>query len=329
MYDLIIIGSGPSGLAAALSARRRELNYLVIERGEIANTVCGYPLGKELFSTSNEVELEKGALPTTTKPTREEVLAHYNALVEKERLKVQTREAVLAVTPTTAGFAVRTTKGEYEARAVLVAVGGFGRTRKLQVAGETPERVSYAFVEATPFAGKPILVVGGGNSAAQAALFLAEADAKPSWSLRRPTIDAVDKQSGQPKAKIKPWVREPLEREAAAGRIRLWFATEVIEVRPQTAVLLSKITGERLEVECAHIFALLGADPETRLLETAGAEIAPDGRPVYNTETYETTAPGLYVAGHMTRELHMKNALEVTPRILDHIAARLTAAARG
>src|ERR1044072_2523302 len=83
MYDLLIIGSGPSGLAAALSAKPHGLTCLIIERGEIAQTICNYPLGKNLFSTSNEVELEYGALPTTRKPTREEVLHHYKALVEK------------------------------------------------------------------------------------------------------------------------------------------------------------------------------------------------------------------------------------------------------
>src|SRR6185436_19355676 len=117
---------------------------------------------------------------------------------------------------------------EYGARAVLVAVGGFGRPRKLQVPGEGPERISYSFVQAEPYAGKASLVVGGGNSAAQAALYLAQAGASSViWSLRRPSIDAADQDTGKLKAKIKPWVREPLEAEAAAGRIRILFSTAV------------------------------------------------------------------------------------------------------
>lgn len=327
MYDLIIVGSGPSGLAAALSAEQLSLRYLVLERGDLADTIRGYPLGKELFSTSNEVELERGALPTTTKPTREQVLAHYNELVEKLRLNVRTREEVRHITPTRAGFRLETSVGDYQARAVLVAVGGFGRTRKLNVPGEEPERVSYRFASAEPYAGRPTLVVGGGNSAAQAALYLAEVGSPVSWSLRRPTLDAADADSGKPKVKIKPWVREPLEREVEAGTIRVYFSSRVVEVRRRSAVLRFADSREPLEVECERIFALIGADPDTSLLESAGAEIAPDGRPVYNTSTYETTVSGLYVAGHLTRELHMKNALEVTPQIVTQIAARLSRAA--
>lgn len=323
MYDLIIIGSGPSGLAAALSAKRQELKYLVLERDQIASTVRRYPLGKELFSTSNEVELEAGALPTTTKPTREQVLHHYSQLVEKERLNVRCGEEVISIETTEAGFLLNTRHHSYATRCALVAVGGFGRARHLNVSGENAARVSYHFVTGEPYAGKPILVVGGGNSAAQAALFLAEADAKPVWSLRRATIDVEDPDTGKAKAKIKPWVKAPLELAAAQGLITIVASSKIVEIRPHSALLSVADSQDLLEVACDHIFALIGADPDPTLLERAGVEIAADGRPVYNLETYETNVSGLYVAGHITRELHMKNALEVTPRIVEQIASRI------
>jgi thioredoxin reductase (NADPH) len=323
MYDLIIIGSGPSGLAAALSAKQQGLDYLVLERHEIASTVRHYPLGKELFSTSNEVELEPGALPTESKPTREEVLAHYQRLVAEQALCVRTGEEVRAIRPTPEGFLLQTARQTFEARAVLVAVGGFGKARKLNVAGESASRVSYHFMAAEPYAGQPILVVGGGNSAAQAALFLAEAGAKPVLALRRPELDGQDPDTGLPKAKIKPWVKAPLELAVEQGLITILRSSKIVEIRSNSAFLSLNDSPDLLEVVCDHIFALIGADPDTTLLEGAGAEIAADGRPVYDLETYETTVPGLYVAGHITRELHMKNALEVTPRIVAAIAARL------
>jgi thioredoxin reductase (NADPH) len=323
MYDLIIIGSGPSGLAAALSAKRRDLNYLLLERDQIASTVRKYPLGKELFSTSNEVELEYGALPVENKPTREQVLNHYNNLVEKEGLNVQTGEEVTSIHPTGTEFLIHSQNHQYSARAVLVAIGGFGRLRKLNVAGENDAQVSYHFVSGEPYAGKDILVIGGGNSAAQAALFLAEAEAKPVLSLRRATLDVADPDTGKPKAKIKPWVKEPLELAVAQGLIKIVASSRVVEIRPRSAFLSVADSQDLLEVACDHIFALIGADPDTTLLETAGARIASDGRPIYNPETYETTVSGLYVAGHITRELHMKNALEVTPHIVDAIASRV------
>ncbi len=324
MYDLLIIGSGPSGLAAALSAKQRGLYYLALERGAVAQTIRDYPLHKELFSTSNEVELERGALPVTTKPTREEVLAHYNHLVDKEHLAVRTQEEVERITRRQAGFIVKTKTSEYHSHAVLIAVGGFGRQRRLHVAGENEARVSYRFTEAAPYASKKILVVGGGNSAAQAALFLAQEGAHPVLSFRRESLQYVlDPETGKLVAKIKPWVIAPFKQMVSAGLIQLLPLSEIAEIRPLSAMLRRLDSGAIREIECDHIFALIGADPDITLLETAGAEIASDGRPLYNLETYETTVPGLYVAGHMTRELHMKNALEVTPLIVDHIAARL------
>jgi thioredoxin reductase (NADPH) len=323
MHDLIIIGSGPSGLAAALCAKRRRLNYLLLERDQLASTVRKYPLGKELFSTSNEVELESGALPTESKPTREQVLSHYSNLVASEGLHLQTGEEVTAIRPNGGGFLLQTGKRQYAARAVLVAIGGFGRTRKLQVPGETAERVSYHFVSGEPYAGQDILVVGGGNSAAQAALFLAESGARPVLSLRRPGLELADPESGKTIGKIKPWVKGPLELAAAQGLVTIVGSSNVVEIRPHSAFLTIADSPDVVEVSCEHIFALIGADPDTSLLETAGVRIASDGRPIYHPETYETNVPGLYVAGHITRELHMKNALEVTPRIVEAIAAKL------
>ena len=324
MYDLIIVGGGPSGLAAALSARRRGLDYLVIERGVIADTIYNYPIARHLFSTSNEVELEPSALPEDAKPTREEVLAHYTSLVIREKINIHTGEEVETITPGNEEFVVSTSKGLHRARAVLVAIGGFGLQRRLGVSGETSQRVSYRFTEAHPFALRPVLVVGGGNSAAEAALFLAEAGAAVTLSLRRPSLDWIDpggsNSNNSSGPKIKPWVREPLERAASRGSVRILTSSRVAEVLHSSALI--EIEGGRnlIEVACDHVFALIGADPDTRLLERAGAEIASDGRPVYSTDTYETTVAGLYVAGHLTRELHMKNAVEVGRRVVDEIA---------
>ena len=331
MYDLIIVGSGPAGLVAALSAKRNGLDYLVLERGVIANTIYNYPIAKPLFSTSEEVELERGALGRDSKPTREDVLAHYNGLIMREGINIRTGEGVRRIRRRGSGLLVETDASRYEARTVLVATGGFGRQRKLNVPGESTGRVSYRFVEAFPYATKQVLVVGGGNSAAEAALFLAEAGAKVTLSLRRSTVDLPDEiddaseAAGRPRAKIKPWVQEPLERAEVEGRVRIITSSEVVEILPRSALLRVARggAGDIVEVECDHIFALIGADPDTRILEEAGVEIAADGRPVYDPQTFETAVSGLYVAGHITRELHMKNAVEVTRRVTDHIVSQV------
>ena len=326
MHDLIIVGGGPAGLAAALAAKRLRLNYLVLERGSIANTIASYPLARLLFSTSDEVELEEGALRPGARPTREEVLQHYVSIAEREEINIHTGEGVDRVAKTDSGFLVDTTAGRYTTRTLLLAIGGFGKPRKLDVPGEDPLRISYQFVEARPYAMLPVLVVGGGNSAAEASLDLAAVGAKVVLSFRQPSLRTNGVSGGTPaagKSGIKPWVLEPLEGAVSQGLIRLIAESSVAEIRPGSAVLRVAPGEKKLEVECDQVFALIGADPDTRLLVEAGAEIAADGRPVYDSDTYQTTAPGLYVAGHITRDLHMKNAGLVARRVVDHIACRL------
>ncbi|AEP12467.1 Thioredoxin reductase [Chloracidobacterium thermophilum B] len=325
-YDLIIIGAGPAGLTAAYAARQFQLDYLVLERAAIAQTIAEYPIGRTLFSTPDEIELIPGTLQPRfgPKPTREEVLAYYTRLATRELcLPIHTYEPVQAILPTGTGFQVISTKAVYEARQVIIATGGFGHPYRLGVPGETPARVSYRFVEAFPYAGKRILVVGGGNSAAEAALDLCRAGVQVDWSLRRPTLDPHPDDPDQ--VGIKPWVRAPLMECVAQGELTIHYATTCIEVLPNAA-RLQHADGTVDEVPCDHIFALLGAKPEVSLLAAAGVTIAADGRPVYDPETNETNVPGLYVVGHLTRELHMKNATVVPRRVVEGIAQKLTRA---
>lgn len=321
MYDLIIIGSGPAGLSAALAAKRCQLDCLVIERCVITNTVYQYPIARSLFSTSNEVELEPDALRRDNKPTREEVLNHYIDVIKRENISIHTGEEVQGVAAFEGCFRVDTDLNRYQACAVLMATGGFGRQRKLNAKGENPTRVSYRFSQAHPYATKHVLVVGGGNSAVEAALFLEEAGADVTLSVRRSSLDDDGAGTG---AKIKPWVREPLERAASEGRIEIILSSRVMEIYSETALLQIERGNARnmVEIPCDHIFALIGADPDVELLRQAGADIASDGRPVYS-ENYETTVPGLYVAGHVTREMHIKNAIEIGRRVVDHIASNV------
>jgi thioredoxin reductase (NADPH) len=321
MHDLIIVGSGPAGLSAALAARRHQLDCLILERGVIGETVYHFPIARPLFSTSNEVEIEAGTLPQDRKPTREEVLAHYTRMAIRERLNLHTGEAVEAIRREGEGFIVQTTASVYRSRAVLVATGGFGRQRRLNIPGECPERVSYQFSEAHPFALKRVVVVGGGNSAAEATLFLLDAGARVTLAIRRHALDAPSRMNA---AKIKPWVREPLEGAQAEGRLDILASAEVVEILSDSALLqISDGEVPRLvNVPCDHLFALIGADPDVRLLEEAGVEIAADGRPVY-LEEFETSVPGLFVAGHLTRELHMKKAIEVGALVVKYITERL------
>jgi thioredoxin reductase (NADPH) len=322
-YDLIIIGAGPAGLSAAYAAKQHGLDYLVLERDQIANTVANYPLGKPLFSTPNELEFEPDTLrPVGAKPTREELLDYYHWFAEQQQqLRIHTQEAVtdiLAGQPLT----IITDRACYRTRAALMAVGGMGIFNRLDAPGESPARVSYLFRAATPFRGQHVVVAGGGNSAAEATLDLCAAGAQVTMLLRRSGLDRLNSKA----AAIKPWVRQPLEAAVRGGKIEILFNARIIEILPDSVIL--SVNEERRKIKCDHIFALIGARPDTELLTRAGAVIGADGRPNYHPQTYETTVANLFVAGHLTRELHMKLAIAVPPRIVNEIAARLNEAGR-
>jgi thioredoxin reductase (NADPH) len=318
--DLLIIGAGPAGLSAAEAAAREGLSYLVIEKGTIADTIRQYPVGRTLFSTPNELEMAEGTLhPVREKPTREELLSHYIHFVLDKDINVNTDEEVIAVEKTKAnGFLVRSTRGVYEAKQVLFAIGAMAHPRRLNVNGEDLAHVHHLFVEPYPYVRKNALVVGGGNSAAEAALFLAEEGARTTMAIWREDWENRDPKAGA----MKHWVRTPLEKEIAEGHLRVVLFKHVIEITEQEVTLITE-EGEELTVPSDVVFVLIGSDADLTLLKKLGVKTEPGKLtevPVYNPETFETNVPGIYVAGHFTHARHIKEAIEVPRRIVPLIA---------
>jgi thioredoxin reductase (NADPH) len=326
--DLLIIGAGPAGLSAADAAAREGLNYLVIEKGLIADTIFHYPIGHTVFSTPNELELRENALkPCREKPTREELLSHYVRFALDQNLKINTEEeATEIVRLKVEGFKVRTTRNEYSASRLLFAIGAMARPRRLNVVGEDLPKVHHRFTEAYPYVRKDVMVVGGGNSAAEAALFLSEEGARTTLSIWR-----TDWENRDPKMNaIKHWVRAPLECQLEQGRLQLLFFKEVEEIT-STHIRIKREDDETVTLQNNAVFILIGSDADLTLLRQAGVEIKRAGLadvPVYNPETHETNIPGLYVAGHFTYARHIKEAIAVPRRIIPLIAQSLRAAIR-
>jgi len=324
--DLLIIGAGPAGISAADVAAREGLDYLVVEKGLIADTVYHYPVGLTVFSTTNELELREGELrPCREKPTREELLSYYVRFTLEHRLRINTEEEVTRVEPLAPeGFRVETSRGSYEAARLLVCIGGMAHPRLLGVPGEDLAKVHQRFVEPFPYVRKDVLVVGGGNSAAEAALFLSEGGARTTFAIWPSDWENRDPKKGC----IKHWVRGPLEREIEEGRLRLFLFSEVLEIT-EREVRIRDEQGRAHALANDAVFVLIGSDADLRLLREAGVRTEALGLtevPVYDPDTFETNVPGLYVAGHFTNSRHIKEAIAVPRRVVPLIAQSLRAA---
>ena len=322
-FDLIIIGAGPAGLSAAEAAAGEGLSYLVIEKGTIANTIRHYPVGRTMFSTPNEVEMHEGTLqPVREKPTREELLSHYVHFVLDRDLRINTGERVDRVTgDITNGFVIFTDCGEYRARRVLFAIGAMDNPRRLNVPGEDLPKVRHRFVDPYHYVRREALVVGGGNSAAEAALFLAEEGARTTMAIWREDWENRDPKAGA----MKHWVRTPLEAQIDAGRLKVVLYKHIDEIR-EKEVLLTTETGESLTLPNDVVFVLTGSDADLTLLKQLGVKTE-RGKltevPVYDPETFETNVRGVFVAGHFTHARHIKAAIDVPRRIVPLIAKQL------
>ena len=355
MLDLIIIGAGPAGISAAYEAKKQNLDYLVIEKGLIGNTIYNYPVGLTVFSTTNELEFIEGDLkPAREKPTREELLSYYVRFVLDNELNIHTEETVQSVngseSPAVAGgstqpigtpganesepgavatgrvpsgpFTITTDKAEYQSRNILFAIGAMDYPRKLGVPGEDLPKVHDHFRETYPWVKKHALIVGGGNSAGEAALFLAQEGAETTLAIFRDDWENTDPKQGC----IKYWVKQPLEEELKEHCLKLFFLGKVIEIR-ENEVELENENGERVTMPNDVVFVLIGADADLTMMKNLGVETTTGGKngevPVYDPETFETNVPGVYVAGHFTNHRHIKGAIDAGKILIPKLAAKL------
>lgn len=329
--DLLIIGAGPAGLSAADAAAREGLSYIVIEKGTIANTIRQYPVGRTMFSTPNELEMREGALkPVREKPTREELLSHYIHFVLDHDLRINTGEEVINVEGDFEhGYIVRTRRhsfqkakdeNTYQARTILFAIGAMEHPRYLNIPGEPLPKVHHLFVDPYAYVRKEALVVGGGNSAAEAALFLSEEGARTTMAIWREDWENRDPKAGA----MKHWVRSPLEREIVEGRLKVILYKRIDEIT-DSSVMLTTDEGESETIPNDVVFVLIGADADLTMLKELGVKTE-SGKltevPVYNPETFETDVAGIYVAGHFTHARHIKAAIDVPRKIIPLLAAR-------
>ena len=292
MIDVAIVGAGPCGLAAAISARRAGLDALVFDGECVVSSITHYPTYATFFSTAEKLSL--GGLPFVTageKPSRRDALAYYRAVVKYFDIAVRQYERVTRIDGSTRGFIVHTNRRGIEratdARAVIVATGYWGSPNRLGVPGEDLPHVTHAYREGHYAFQQNAVVVGGGNSAAEAALDLWRSGARVMLVHFGPTFDK----------KIKPWVLPDFTNRVAEGSIKAIWDNRVMEIGPENVTLRST-DGVVSAIPADHVFLMTGFAPRVDLLRQVGVSIDPaTGIPHHDPATLETDVPGVFVAG--------------------------------
>ena len=317
--DLIVIGAGPTGLATGAAARRAGLAFLVIERGSICDAIRQYPTDLLFFTSRERLEIAHVpfAIPDA-KPSRAQALAYYREVARQYELPVANYEEVLDVARADDGrFHVRSRSrlGETTrvALAVVLATGYFGRPRRLGVPGEDRAWVDERFREPYGHFGDKVVVVGGGNSAIEAALDLYRWGAEVTLVHRGTAV----------KRGVKYWLKPDIDNRVAEGTVRAMFSTRVTRFE-DAGVRVVGPKGESV-VAADAAYVLIGYEPELTLAARVGVELCPEtSRPVIDPETCESNVAGFYIAGtiqagHFTDQIFIENSRDHGPRIVDHV----------
>ncbi|MCG8327495.1 MAG: YpdA family putative bacillithiol disulfide reductase [Chitinophagales bacterium] len=323
-YDVIIIGGGPTGLNCAIAARKEGLNYLVIEKGLLVNSIYHFPDNMTFFSTSKLLEIgEVPFISHTEKPTRREALEYYRRIQQSWKLNVHTYEEVQKMTPATNGsYLIDTNKGSYKTSSVIIATGFYDTPKLMEVAGEELPKVKHYYDDAHPYIGQKVLVVGAANSACQVALELWRKGAEITMSIR-----GEDIYKG-----VKYWIKPDILNRIKEGSIRAHFNTNVKAITANT-VQLEGPDGV-FEIENDWVLAMTGYLPNYTLLKNLGITCNDDilTTPTHNTETLETNLPNVYLAGvicagRATNKLFIENTREHGALIINQIKNKISTVA--
>lgn len=318
-YDLIIVGGGPIGLACAIEAQKKNLRYLIIEKGAIVNSIFNYPLYMTFFSTAERLEI--GDIPfncLAPKPGRQEALEYYRNIHRYFKFSIHLFEKVNEVLKLdNKSFKIKTDKSSYEAKNVIIATGFYDIPIEMNVKGEELPKVRHYYKEAHEYAFRNILVVGANNSSVDAALECWRKGANVTMVIRKNEINN----------RVKYWVKPDIENRIAEGSIKAYFESNISEIEANEVTI--ETPNGKVVIENDFVLALTGYKPDLIFLEKMGIQLSDDElkTPNYNPETMETNIEGLFLAGVVcggmqTHKWFIENSRIHANMIVDYITSK-------
>jgi thioredoxin reductase (NADPH) len=318
ILDVFVVGGGPIGLACGIECEKSGLDYVIVEKGVLTNSLFNYPLNMTFFSTSEKLEM--GGIPFMSiahKPTRTEALEYYRRVAKTWKLKVRLYEEVKTLEKKEDYFEIKTSKGTYQTRNIIISTGFYDLPNLMNVPGEDLPKVTHYYKEPWPYIGQKIIVVGGANSAVDVALETWRKGADVTMILKD---DGVDKN-------VKYWVKPDIENRIKEGSIKAFTNSLVKEIR-ENEVVISTPEGE-VTVENDFVLAMTGYVPNFALLNQLGVELSLDEKrqPCYDQTNQESNIPGVYLAGVVcgglnTREFFIENSIVHAEQIVGHIVEK-------
>ncbi len=286
--DVIIIGGGPIGIACALACKKKGLDYVVLEKGALTNSLYNYPLNMTFFSTSEKLEIDDiPFISNNPKPNRDEALEYYRRVATSNQLNIRLFEKVTSVTKPNDLFEIVSDKDEYKARNIILCTGFYDIPKMLNVPGEDLPKVTHYFKEAHPYVMQKNIVVGASNSAVDAALEIWRKGGEVTIVVRGPQIGE----------RVKYWVRPDIMNRIEEGSIKAIFNANISEIKESEVVIQTPEGSVILEND--FVIALTGYRPNFEFLKSMGIELSEDDQyiPTYNETTMESNVEGLYLAG--------------------------------
>ena len=316
MKDLIIIGAGPIGLACGIEADKSNLDYLIIDKGMLVNSIFNYPVNTTFFSTSDKLEI--GDIPFIShnvKPTRTEALEYYRRVCDSWKLKVSLYNEVSEINKEEEHFELKTHKGVFSSKKIVICTGFYDIPYMLNIPGEDKDKVLHYYNESHPYYKMDIAIVGAGNSAVDVALDTFRKGAKSVTMIIR------EKEIGK---NIKYWVRPDIINRIENKEINVFYESIITEIKDRSIIINSK--SKDIEIENDFVLAMTGYQPNYGILEKLGVEILNDDfkTPFYNEETMETNVKGVFLAGVIcgglkTNKWFIENSRDHSEKIISYI----------